>query len=106
MSRINTLRWARILAWTGAGVAWGAALVGKGLEPSRVESTTPEPVPSVSDVRPLAVMPEQPEAGLVILRYEPAPDAVTTRRVYIEGPPPAQQTARAATAPAPRSQGS
>lgn len=117
MSRFDTTRWNRILAWTGAALAWGSALTATGLEPLRAQTETPqEPMPSVvTENQQLASVPVQPARGLVILRYRQveAPTA-EVRTVYMRQPraaaarpaSSAPSSPQPAPAPAPRSSGS
>ena len=78
MKRLFPSRWARIVAWTGAAVAWGTSIVavqaaaeqGATEEPASIPSEEPE----VQEIpAPLAAVPDSPEQGLVIIRYTPVP---------------------------------
>lgn len=112
MSRFNTTRWGRILAWTGAGLAWGGALTAGELEPLRAQpETVTEPSGIVEvDLGEQAPMPAQPAKGLIILRYpsagSPEPEVQT---VYVRqrsrATAPASKTAPANSKPAPSSSG-
>lgn len=114
MSRFDTARRVRILAWTGAALAWGTAVTLAGLEPSSAEvASPPAPNPFDSAVLPasqVAVMPNMPPSGLVILRYQPSEESSPeVRTVYVQQKAPRasrvappQQT----SAPTPKSSGS
>lgn len=113
MSRFDTARRGRILAWTGAALAWGTAVTIGGLEPANAEATTPlVDTPSASAVLPASqvAMPNLPLQGLVILRYRPSVDSTPeVRTVYVKQkapPAPSASTAQPTSAPAPQSSGS
>ena len=76
MSRFDTARRGRILAWTGAALALGTAVTIAWLEPANAEATSPTvTTPSTSAVATasqIAAMPNLPVQGLVILRYQPS----------------------------------
>lgn len=97
MRRIDTSRWVRILAWTGASLAWGATITAIGLEPLRTESRAPT-VPVVEELERPAVMPRPTWTGLVILRHG-RDRSFRAERADTASPP-------MSTAPAPRSSGS
>jgi hypothetical protein len=113
MSRFDSSRRGRILAWTGAALAWGTAVTMAVLEPemsAASTSTAPAP-PAASGVVPasqVAAMPAPPAQGLVILRYQPSVDTTPeVRTVYVQQKAPQAATAVSATAaPAPQSSGS
>ena len=75
VKRLFPRRWAAILAWTGAALAWGSVAVASGrAQPGPEEN--PEDV--ILPVEPIAVtvttvspIPEQPSRGLVVIRYKP-----------------------------------
>lgn len=112
MSRFDTARRGRILAWTGAALAWGTAVTIAGLEPANAEAATP-PVDAASAVAPasqVSAMPNLPLQGLVILRYQPSVDSTPeVRTVYVQqkaSQAPSASPAQPASAPGPRSSGS
>lgn len=81
VKRLFPNRWAKILAWIGAGVAWGSVAVAAdlrdpalaGAEPATPE--TPSTESATADTT-LEALPIAPESGLVIIRYTPvAPPA-------------------------------
>ncbi len=93
LKRLFPSRWARIIAWTGAAVAWGTSMIAvqAAAEQSVVAEsefvTTPEP--EVQEVpAPVAAIPAPTEDGLVIIRYTPVPPPppeVITRTVTVGG---------------------
>lgn len=92
LKRLFPSRWARIIAWTGAAVAWGTSVVTvqAAMEDAAVESQpASEPEPEVIEVpAPVAVIPAPPEEGLVVIRYSPVPPPppeVITRTVTVAG---------------------
>lgn len=116
MSRFDGSRWTRIMVWTGATLAWGAALTAADLEPSRAEPVQPEaPLPVEVPTTLKAAVPVAPAGGLVILRYTPSETPrAEVQTVYVRraasapaaaatpaAPPPAPPPA-----PAPKSSGS
>ena len=112
MSRFDTARRSRILAWAGAALAWGTAIA---ISVSETESagamspTAPTPAtPAVAAMPVVAAMPTPPARGLVILRFQPSPDETPeVRTVYVQQKaPPAPSGAPAQPAPAPQSSGS
>lgn len=111
MSRFDSTRWGRILAWTGAALAWGSALTATGLEPLRAQGEAPPaaPTPVVVEQAQPASLPSQPAGGLIILRYRPTetPDAaIETVRVRRQVVPVPRSATPSPSAPAPRSRGS
>jgi len=114
MSRFDTARRARILAWTGAALAWGTAVTIAGLEPANAEATPPPvdtPYPSALVAAPqVAAMPHLPLQGPVILRYQPSVASTPeVRTVYVQQKAPRAPSvvpAQPASAPAPQSSGS
>lgn len=94
MSRFDGARWARIMVWTGATLAWGAAFTTADLEPSRAEPVAPDPpTPLAVPTTVQAAVPDAPARGLVILRYTPSETPrAEVRTVYVT---------RAAAAPTP-----
>jgi hypothetical protein len=94
LKRLFPSRWARIIAWTGAALAWGTSVVAVQAQTEQSAATsepvsTPEPEPAVQEVpQPLAAVPAPPEAGLVVIRYTPVPPPapeVITRTVTVSG---------------------
>ncbi len=93
LKRLFPSRWARIVAWTGAAVAWGTSVVA--VQAATEEAATPAPDPveepqlEVQEVPvPMAAVPESPPGGLVIVRYTPVPPPppeVITRTVTVGG---------------------
>mgnify|MGYP001818944900 CR=1 FL=1 len=93
LKRLFPSRWARIVAWTGAAVAWGTSVVA--VQAATGESTaaepapTTEPGPEVQEIpAPAAAVPAQPDKGLVIVRYTPVPPPppeVITRTISVGG---------------------
>lgn len=94
LKRLFPSRWARIIAWTGAAVAWGTSIVAvqAATEISAAEEPLPpEPIePQVEEIpAPVAAVPAATEQGLVIIRYTPVPPPppeVITRTVTVGGP--------------------
>ena len=112
MSRFDTARRGRILAWAGAALAWGTAIA---ISVSETESagamspTAPTPVtPAMAAMPVVAAMPTPPARGLVILRFQPSPDETPeVRTVYVQQKsPPTPSGAAVQSAPAPQSSGS
>lgn len=100
------------MVWTGATLAWGAALTAADLEPSRAEPVEPDPpAPVAVPTTMQAAVPVAPTRGLVILRYTPseAPRA-EVQTVYVRraaaAPAAASPAAPPPPAPAPKSSGS
>ena len=93
LKRLFPSRWARIVAWTGAAVAWGTSIVAvqAAAEQGAVDQQQPAPAlePEVEEVpAPVAAVPAAPEQGLVIIRYTPVPPPppeVITRTVTVGG---------------------
>jgi hypothetical protein len=93
LKRLFPSRWARIVAWTGAAVAWGTSIVTVQAASQETDIASAEPVPTtepeVQEVpEPLAAVPEAPEQGLVVIRYTPVPPPppeVITRTVTVGG---------------------
>lgn len=117
MSRFDPPRRNRLLVWTGAALAWGAALTAAKLEPLRAEPAQPViPQPVVElETTQMASLPKPPAGGLVILRYTPTemPPA-EVRTVYVKQSSPARSSPSVtapnatpkASAPTPKSGGS
>lgn len=113
MSRFDGARWTRIMVWTGATLAWGAALTAADLEPSRAEPVEPDPPTPVAVPTTLqAAVPVAPTRGLVILRYTPSEtpraevQTVYVKRAAAAPAPAAAPASPAPPAPAPKSSGS
>lgn len=113
MSRFDGSRWSRILVWTGATLAWGAALTAADLEPSRAEPVEPDPpTPLAVPTTVQAAVPVAPTRGLVILRYTPSDtpraevQTVHVTRAAAAPAPAASPAAPPPPAPAPKSSGS
>lgn len=93
LKRLFPSRWARIVAWTGAAVAWGTSVVAVQAATEQTNTAEPapvaEPAPEVQEVaEPVAAVPEQPEKGLVVIRYTPVPPPppeIITRTVTVGG---------------------
>ncbi len=93
LKRLFPSRWARIVAWTGAAVAWGTSVVAVQASMEESVATNPEPAPTtepeVQEIpAPVAAVPEAPSGGLVIIRYTPVPPPppeVVTRTVTVGG---------------------
>lgn len=92
LRRLFPSRWARILAWTGAAVAWGTSVVAV---QAAIEEQAAEPQPT-SDLEPevvevpapVAAVPDLPQDGLVVIRYSPVPPPppeVITQTVTVAG---------------------
>ncbi|MCP3974405.1 MAG: hypothetical protein GY720_07925 [bacterium] len=90
LKRLFPSRWARIVAWTAAAVAWGTSIltVQAARQPAAAE---PElvPEPEVQEApEQMAAVPAMPEEGLVVIRYTPVPPPppeVVTRTVTVGG---------------------
>jgi hypothetical protein len=97
----------RILAWTGAALAWGTVVTIAGPEPesAATSASTASAPPGTSIGVPasqVAAFPNPPTQGLVILRYQPSVEsAPEVRTVYVQQRAPQAVTAAQATAPAP-----
>ena len=93
LKRLFPSRWARIVAWTGAAVAWGTSVIAVQAAAEQQTVTEPEPVavpePAVQEIaEPVAAVPAPTEHGLVIIRYTPVPPPppeVITRAVTVGG---------------------
>lgn len=104
----------RILAWTGAALAWGTALTISVLEPENAQANIQAPTaqPPTSAVVPssqITTMPTPPVRGLVILRYQPSIESspeVHTVYVQQKAPQTSKPVPGSAPAPTPRSSGS
>ncbi len=93
LKRLFPSRLARIVAWTGAAVAWGTSVIAVQAAAEQQTVTEPEPVavpePAVQEIaEPVAAVPAPTEDGLVIIRYTPVPPPppeVITRTVTVGG---------------------
>lgn len=94
LKRLFPTRWARILAWTGAAVAWGTSVVAvqASTEANSAAQTAPtEPLsePQVQQTTvPVEAVPAPTQDGLVVVRYTPVPPPapeVITRTVTVGG---------------------
>ena len=93
LRRLLPSRWARIMAWTGAAVAWGTSAIAVQAATEQSATAEPEPIdvpePEVLEiVEPVAAVPTPTEEGLVIIRYTPVPPPppeVITRTVTVGG---------------------
>jgi hypothetical protein len=85
VKRLFPSRWAKIMAWTGAALAWGSVTVAGAQSNSPQEPAadtgTPAALPTTTSTITTA-LPEPPAAGLVIIRYThvapPAPEVIVT----------------------------
>jgi hypothetical protein len=93
LKRLFPSRWARIVAWTGAAVAWGTSIVAVQAATEQTATTEPQPTeppePEVLEIaEPVAAIPTPTEEGLVVIRYTPVPPPppeVITRTVTVAG---------------------
>jgi hypothetical protein len=110
MSRFDEGRLGRIVVWTGAALAWAAAITAAALEPLRSQGDQPgEPSPAeVVSTTVHPVLPNAPARGLVILRYTPAESPEPeVRTVYVRQAGTGGSSASVASpAPTPTSSGS
>lgn len=91
LKRLFPSRWARIVAWTGAAVAWGTSIIAVQAAAEQTvvadPAPIPDPEPEVQEVpEPVAAVPAAPEQGLVVIRYTPVPPPppeVITRTVTV-----------------------
>jgi hypothetical protein len=106
VSRFDGARRGRIAAWTGAALAWGTAVTLASNQPAQAESpSTPSTTTTMveAETNSLEAMPAMPSKGLVIIRYQPAPEETPeVRTVYVQQKAPARSApASASPAPAP-----
>ena len=110
--RLFPYRWARIVAWTGAALAWGTSVVAvrTATTAGTPEEGVPDPEPEqVAMTQVLDPLPAAPASGLIVLRYREAalpPPAAIIRESAIGGPAEARPSSAApvptpAPAPAP-----
>ena len=92
LKRLFPSRWARIVAWTGAAVAWATSIVT--VQAASEEATTEPPATEAPGtevlevIEPAAAIPAPTEEGLVVIRYTPVPPPppeVITRTVTVGG---------------------
>jgi len=116
LKRLFPTRWAKILAWTGASLAWGTTLIAVASNAAATDAAEPSEAPVAIDppttttivtTTTTVPMPDMPERGLVVVRYTPVPPPppqVVTRTVVVAGPSGGGGgggTATATAAPAP-----
>lgn len=112
LKRLFPTRWAKILAWTGASLAWGTTLIAvaanaaatDGAETPEVPVAIEPPTTTVATTTTTAPMPDMPERGLVVVRYTPVPPPppqVVTRTVVVAGSSGGGGGSTSAAAPAP-----
>lgn len=109
VKRLFPTRWAKILAWLGAGLAWGSVAVAATVQSETAEAAPPEPEitpidPATTTTMPSVSLPAQPADGLVVIRYTavppPAPQVIV-QTVTVPG-----KASGAAPAPKVKSSGS
>lgn len=110
IKRLFPDRWARIMAWTSAAIAWGAVAA---MSMARAESVAEPLVDSSANTSTTAVtemtttsttVPTQPANGLVIIRYVPVPPPkaeVIVNTVTVRGSSSSSASAPSATSSAP-----
>ena len=112
LKRLFPTRWAKILAWTGASLAWGTTLIAVAAnaaatdvaEQAEAPVAIDPPTTTVAVTTTTAPMPDMPERGLVVVRYTPVPPPppqVVTRTVVVAGPSGGGGSTATATAAAP-----
>jgi hypothetical protein len=109
VSRFDTTRRGRILAWTGAALAWATvAIAGLDNQGALAQNATGGPTgPLLVPASEMVAMPSPPAGGLVILRYRPSAEETTeVRTVYVRQSAPSSAAQVTASAPAPRTSGS
>ncbi|MFQ5555447.1 MAG: hypothetical protein ACE5GC_08780 [Acidimicrobiia bacterium] len=103
MRRLFPTRWAGILAWTGAAVAWSVSLLFALTEEEAEAAQSPQPDPDApqlsASTTTLAPVPDLPATGLVVIRYTPVlppPPQEIVRTVSVAAKTPARtaQTTR------------
>lgn len=93
LKRLFPSRWARIIVWTGAAVAWGTSVIAVQAATEVSNDAEPPPLdpvePEVQEVpERVAAVPAPTEKGLVVIRYTPVPPPppqVITRTVTVSG---------------------
>ena len=89
LKRLFPSRWARIIAWTGAAVAWATSVIAVQAAAEQTTVAEPLPEPAVQEVQEtVAAVPAPTQDGLVIIRYTPVPPPppeVITRTVTVGG---------------------
>ena len=78
IKRLFPNRWAKILAWTGAALAWSSVAVavvvkGEVKAGDQLDAAVDPIEPTTTTTSTLALLPEPPDEGLVIIRYTPVP---------------------------------
>ena len=76
LKRLFPTRWAKILAWTGASLAWGTTLIAVAANAAATEAVEQPEAPVAVDppttttvaTTTTAPMPDMPERGLVVVR--------------------------------------
>lgn len=114
LKRLFPTRWAKILAWTGASLAWGTTLIAVTSNAAATDAVEQPEAPVAIDppmtttiiaTTTTVPMPDMPERGLVVVRYTPVPPPppqVVTRTVVVAGSSGGGgSTVTAAAAPAP-----
>ncbi len=97
LKRLFPTRWAKILAWTGASLAWGTTLIAVAANAAATDVAEQAEAPVAIDppttttvaTTTTAPVPDMPERGLVVVRYTPVPPPppqVVTRTVVVAGP--------------------
>jgi hypothetical protein len=87
MSRFDQGRWNRILVWTGAAIAWSAALIA-GHFPPGLSGTADVSEAGLSEtVGASQAMPNQLDQGLIVIRY--GKDQTSLPAVQLSQTPPA-----------------
>lgn len=104
VKRLFPSRWAKILAWLGAGLAWGSVAVAASVRSEAADAAPQEPAitpidPATTTTTPSVSLPTQPTDGLVVIRY--APVAAPAPEVIVQTVSvPGKATASASTASA------
>lgn len=96
--RLFPTRWARIVSWTAAAMAWATTAVVVQQAPTEASSATPageqEQTPASVVTTVSSALPTLPDDGLVILRYTPVappePEEIV-RTVVVSRQAPASQ---------------
>ena len=68
MSRFDQGRWNRILVWTGAGLAWGSALLAGPVPLTSSESTNVSAAGASETIGTKQAMPDVLDQGLIVIR--------------------------------------
>jgi hypothetical protein len=98
--RLFPNRWARILAWTGAALAWASVAVGAAIQREMADASTtesPSPARTSTTTGAQAAIPSPPPNGLVIIRYQPvaapAPEVIVRNVTGASTGPPSPAAA-------------